>query len=80
MDSLGVGGENIDSSKQRILQMLNTEAAAFQKQLDALYQNDAMDLDADIQVMEKLLAREGLIAGDSLDDMLRKARQEGGNK
>ena len=76
MDSLQVDGENITASKQRILQMLDTEAEAFQKQLDALYQNDAMDLDADIQVMEKLLAREGLV-DDGPDALLRQAAREG---
>ncbi len=74
MASLGAEGDNITSSKERILQMLDTEAEAFQKQLDALYKNDAMDLDADIQVMENLLTREGLVDGDGLEELLRKAR------
>ena len=78
MDSLGVDGRNITSSKERIVQMLDTEADAFRKQLDALYQNDAMDLDADIQVMEKLLAREGLTDADGLEQLLRQARDSAG--
>ena len=75
-DRLAAGGEGetVSAARERIVQMLDTEAAAFQKQLDALYQNDALDLDADIRVMEAMLAREGL-SGDGLDELLR--RQEG---
>lgn len=74
-DRLAAGGEGetVSASRERIVRMLDTETAAFQKQLDALYQNDALDLDADIRVMEALLAREGL-SGDGLGELLR--RQE----
>ena len=74
MSAQGVDGENISSSKQRISEMLDTEIAAFQKQLDALYKNDAMDLDADIRVMQSLLAREGLGQGSELRDFRKKAQ------
>lgn len=73
MSALGVDGENISGTKNRITQMLQTEIEAFQKQLDALYKNDAMDVDAEIRVMEQLLNREGLGAGDGLSELLRGA-------
>ena len=76
MSAPGVEGENISGAKGRIADMLQTEADAFQKQLDALYKNDAMDVDADIKVMENLLSREGLGKADSLQDFLRKAQQK----
>lgn len=71
-----VRGENSDRAKASIAQMLDTEIQAFQKQLDALYQNDAMDVDADIRVMQQLLSREGLTGDDGLQELLRKASGE----
>lgn len=71
-----VRGENSDRAKTSIAQMLDTEIQAFQKQLDALYQNDAMDVDADIRVMQQLLSREGLTSDDGLQELLRKASGE----
>ena len=79
MSALGVEGENISGAKERIAQMLDTEIAAFQKQLDALYQNDALDVDADIKVMEQLFQREGLGQADSLQELLRQAENGQGN-
>lgn len=60
MDDTGVGGENIDGTKGKIETMLDTIAAAFDKQLDALFQDEAMDISSDITVLEQLMAREGL--------------------
>ena len=69
----GTAGENIAGAKEKILQMLDTELAAFQKQLDALYQNDAIDVDAEIKAMESLLHQEGLTGqDDTLEDILRR--------
>lgn len=63
MDAMGVSGENIDSTKQRVERMMGTIVKAFDKQLDALFGAEAMDISTDITVMENLLAQEGL-AGD----------------
>ena len=60
MDSAGISGTNIDGTKTRIEDMMETICAAFDKQLDALYGDEAMDISADITVMEQMLAREGL--------------------
>ena len=75
MSAQGVNGENISGSRQRIADMLQTEVEAFQKQLDALYRNDAMDVDADIKVMQQLLEREGLGKDDELQDLLRREQK-----
>lgn len=74
MSAQGVDGTNISTSKQRIAEMLDSEIQAFQKQLDALYKNDAMDVDADIQVMQRLLDREGLGKEDELQQILKNAQ------
>ena len=60
MSGAGVSGENIDGTKTKVEDMLKTIVRAFEKQLDALYGTDALDISADIQVMETLLSREGL--------------------
>ena len=60
MDSTGVSGTNIDGAKGKIEDMLDTICAAFTRQLDALYGEEAMDISADIAVMEQMLAQEGL--------------------
>ena len=60
MDAMGVSGDNIDSTKQRVERMMGTIVQAFDKQLDALFGAEAMDISTDITVMENLLAQEGL--------------------
>ena len=67
-------GEELASARERILEMLDAEAGAFQKQLDALYQNDFLSIDADIQVMQRLMEREGLLPQDELHELLRTAQ------
>lgn len=65
MDSTGVSGDNIDSTKGKIEEMLDTIVVAFDKQLDSLFADEALDISTDITVMEQLLAREGL-GGETL--------------
>ena len=65
MSSVGVGGENIDSTKERVEAIMDTIVAAFDKQLDGLFGAEALDVFADITVLETMLAREGL-AGDQM--------------
>lgn len=64
MDSAGVSGANIDGTKGKIEQMLSTVTAAFDKQLDALFGDEALDISADITVLEQMMAREGLTDRD----------------
>ena len=58
--STGISGENVDATKAKVEGMMRTIVSAFEKQLDALYGADALDISSDIKVMETLLAREGL--------------------
>ena len=59
MGSAGVSGE------KRVEEMMDTIVAAFEKQLDSLYGADALDLSADMTVLETMMAREGL-AGEQM--------------
>lgn len=61
MDDAGISGENIDSTKTRVAGMLELLVTAFDRQLDALFGDEALDIATDIKVMETLLSREGLL-------------------
>lgn len=60
MGSAGVEGENIAGTRERIDAVMDTLVSAYDKQLDALYADEAMDIATDITVMENLLKQEGL--------------------
>ena len=60
MGAVGISGENIDATKTKVETMMDTICQAFDKQLDALFGAEALDISTDITVMENLLAREGL--------------------
>lgn len=60
MDSVGISGTNIDGTKGKIEAMLSTICEAFDKQLDALFGDEALDISTDITVMEQMLSREGI--------------------
>lgn len=55
-----VKGENIHKTMFEIEGIMETIAAAFEKQLDSLFGSEAMDIAADISVMESILQQEGL--------------------
>ena len=60
MDAAGVSGANIDGTMGKIETMMNTVVVAFDRQLDALFADEALDISTDITVMEQMLAREGI--------------------
>lgn len=60
MDATGVSGANIDGTKGKIEDMMDTICKAFDKQLDSLYGEEALDISTDITVLENMLAQEGL--------------------
>lgn len=60
MDETGISGTNIDGTKEKVEDMMETALAAFDKQLDALYADEALDVSTDITVMENMLKSEGL--------------------
>ncbi len=67
MGSAGVDGENITATKQKIEAMMDTIVKAYDKQLDALYGEEALDISTDITVMEQMLQQEGLSGSDGKD-------------
>lgn len=63
MSAQGIQGENLDKSMKNITEMLDTSIDAYKKLLDSLFANQALDIETDIDVMNKMLAREGFSGG-----------------
>jgi len=55
-----IRGENIDTTMEKIEGMLEQTADAFERQLDSLFADTAMDVSADISVMQNLMAQGGI--------------------
>lgn len=70
MGQQDVKGENITATMQKVAGMMATIVLAFEKQLDNLFGAEALDLSADMVVLENMMAREGLS-----EDPLQKAAQ-----
>lgn len=64
LGSVGETGENIAGSMRRISEILDTTLEGYRKQLDALFANQALDIETDIVVLESMLKREGLAGKD----------------
>ena len=60
MDAQPVQGENILNSKAEIEGTLDTLNLAFEKLLDSLFADTALDVSSDISVLQTMLAQEGL--------------------
>lgn len=71
MDAQPIQGETILASKREIEQTLDTLNVAFEKLLDSVFQDTALDVSSDISVLNTLLAQDGLA-----DDDLKKLKKE----
>ncbi len=71
MDAQGVEGENISSTKKGVEGIMDKIVTAFDKQLDSLFGEQALDISTDITVLENMMAREGLS-----EDPIHKAQRE----
>ena len=63
MDERQVKGQNANEARAQIREAMDTVLKAFDKQLDALYQDELLDISTDIDVMETMLRQDGLIDG-----------------
>lgn len=64
MEAQGIEGENIRAAKERIEGMMDKVVEGFEKQLDKLFQDDAMDITTDVEVLERMLDKDGLSGGE----------------
>ncbi|MDR1330131.1 MAG: 5-bromo-4-chloroindolyl phosphate hydrolysis family protein [Oscillospiraceae bacterium] len=64
LERQGIRGENITTVKEQIDRVLGTLASGFEQQLDRLFSSEAIDISSDIEVLESMMARDGL-SGES---------------
>ena len=74
MSGQGIEGENLSKSMASIEDMLDTAIDAFKRQLDSLFEDQALDIETDISVMNRMLEREGLTGDDEQDTIIKAAR------
>lgn len=60
MENQTYQGENILASRKKIENVLDMLIEAYEKQLDRLFTNDALDIATDIDVLETMMAGDGL--------------------
>ena len=60
LEGTGLSTDNITKSKAAVENSLDMIATAFEKQVDNLYRNTHLDITTDIQVLETMMASEGL--------------------
>lgn len=60
LEAQGIEGEHITASKKEIERTMDTLIAGFEKQLDRLFSSQAMDITADVEVLEGMMAQDGL--------------------
>jgi len=63
----GVTGENITGTMERINTALDTTISSYKKFYDSLYENQALDIEAEISVQETMLKKDGLLETDLTD-------------
>ncbi len=56
-----VAGENVANSKREIEEILDKLVEGFRQQLDRLFRSDAIDISSDIDVLETMMAKDGLL-------------------
>ena len=61
LDERGVTGENADRTKATVENAMDVVLEAFRKQHDQLYQAEALDVGAEVQVLETMLKQDGLM-------------------
>ena len=66
LESQEVSGENITAAMARIEGMMDKVVEGFEKQLDKLFQDSAMDITTDVEVLEKMLEKDGLSGGQGM--------------
>ena len=60
LESQGIETASIKEAKEKINSMLDELAQGYEKQLDRLFENDVVDISADIEVMRQMLKQDGL--------------------
>jgi 5-bromo-4-chloroindolyl phosphate hydrolysis protein len=62
IEAQGVSGDNMAKAKADIERIADTLVQGYEKQLDTLYQAEAVDIAGDVSVIENMMKRDGLAA------------------
>ena len=60
LEAQEVAGDNITAAMKRIEDMMDKVVEGFEKQLDQLFLGETMDITTDVEVLERMLAKDGL--------------------
>ena len=66
MEKQSYQGENIQASRKKIEDVLDTLVRAFEQLQDRLFRTEAMDVETDISVLETMMASDGLLQQNNL--------------
>ena len=66
LEEQDVDGDNIRETKQKIEAMMDKIVDGYEAQLDKLFADDALDISAELKVMESMLQKDGLTADNEL--------------
>lgn len=69
LSARGVSGPELAQSRKDVLNGLNMVVTAGQAQIDALHQDRMLDVSTDIDVLEQMLKRDGILASDLVPDL-----------
>ncbi len=67
IERVGVAGENMKQSKEKIESILDLLAIGFEQQVDQLFKNESIDISSDITVLEKMMQKDGLNVKNDFD-------------
>ncbi|MGN1345788.1 MAG: 5-bromo-4-chloroindolyl phosphate hydrolysis family protein, partial [Eubacteriales bacterium] len=67
IERVGVAGENMKQSKEKIENILDLLAVGFEQQVDQLFKNESIDISSDISVLEKMMQKDGLSGKNDFD-------------
>lgn len=65
LEAQEVSGGNITAAMVRIENMMDKVVEGFEKQLDQLFLGETMDITTDVEVLERMLAKDGLSGGQT---------------
>ena len=76
LDGSGSQGENVRGAMTVVENSLEMIAVAFERQLDSLYRHEAMDIQTDIDVLETMLAADGIRPESKPEDTAPEKKEE----
>ena len=76
IEQQGVSGDNMAKAKADIERIADTLVEGYRKQLDTLYQAEAVDIAGDVSVIENMMRRDGLTGQDDFKIRTEPAKTE----